>query len=587
MSSTSSDSPSNGFDAPKTVIFGTRRSKLALWQTHQVKQRLAGHFPKIDFQVREFSTRGDENLHQPLPEIGGKGLFTAELDRALKHSEIDIAVHSLKDLPTEHDLDLAIVPVMEREDARDVLVSRCSSALVDLPVAATVGTSSPRRQAQLASIRPDLNFRSIRGNVPTRIAKVLDGQYDAAVLAAAGIVRLEMQQHISQWFSFQEILPAAGQAMVAATVRRNDVFIADLLKTIFNPIDSQCVQAERLLLQKLGGGCSAPIGIAATKTDGQFQMQVVVSSMQGKTALTSQAVGDDPERLASELAHLLHQQNVDELLSESRVMTTGTTNSLAGKRIVLTRSQEQCVDHHQQLQAMGADPISIPVIRFQALESPAQDDDPLQQLSSFQWIVFTSSNGVRFFFQRLKAAGASIDDCSVRFACVGSKTSATLAQFGHQASLVPDCHNSDSLVSAIQAEMATEKSDMKGRRFLYPSAKTIATDWPAQLTRLGCEVVQWPIYETISVDLAEPSIQQLREGVDVLTFASPSAVTSFCAQMGKHDLFQKIQQEVMTVCIGKTTESVAQTAGFRVTETPQHATMNDLIEGLPELLANK
>ena len=213
--------PENSCFRDRPLVIGTRKSKLALWQTNRVIDALTKAWTGLQVETREFTTVGDKTLDSPLPKIGQKGVFTAELDAATRESEIDLAIHSLKDLPTQPTAGLQIVPVLAREDARDVLVSKNGVALADLKPNAVVGTSSYRRQSQLLAIRPDLQVQSVRGNVPTRVAKAhsLESPYDAVILASAGIVRLELNDVIADWLPLEQMLPAPGQAAMAATFR--------------------------------------------------------------------------------------------------------------------------------------------------------------------------------------------------------------------------------------------------------------------------------------------------------------------------------------------------------------------------------
>ena len=302
---------------PYRVVFGSRKSQLAQWQTQAVGQALKQTFAELDFSVVTMSTQGDRQIDQPLPEIGGKGLFTAELDRALLAKEIDVAVHSLKDLPTEPTPGLAIIPVLRREDPRDVLVSRDHITLADLPAAATVGTSSYRRQAQLLACRPDLKVLPVRGNVPTRISKVKESLFDAVVLAAAGVNRLEKQASITESFSFEMMLPAPGQAAVAATCRVDDLKLRSLLTALADRETVICVNAERQLLHLLGGGCSAPVGSLAQCSLGEkleLTLTGKVVSLDGRHEVTCQRSGEDPHAVAADVAQGLLDDGADRIL---------------------------------------------------------------------------------------------------------------------------------------------------------------------------------------------------------------------------------------------------------------------------------
>jgi len=295
---------------PAAVTLGTRASALARAQTDLVAARLASVRPALECTTRVISTAGDrtQDSGEPLPSIGGKGLFTAELERALRDGAIDVAVHSLKDLPTEDAPGLAIGAVTEREDVRDCLVARTAGSLEELPVGAVVGTSSLRRSAQLAALRPDLEIRSIRGNVDTRIRKVADGEYDAAVLAAAGIRRLRLDNVVTEWLSDETMLPAPGQGALAIQCRVDDRSVLALLAALDDPAARAETTAERAFLRRLGGGCAAPVAaLAATTTTPRVRLQGLVASVDGRQVVRVTGEGepaDVGERLAEEALSL-------------------------------------------------------------------------------------------------------------------------------------------------------------------------------------------------------------------------------------------------------------------------------------------
>jgi hydroxymethylbilane synthase len=257
--------------------------------------------------VHPFDTQGDRTQSSgvPLPEIGGKGLFTAELERALRDGVIDVAVHSLKDLPTEDAEGVVVGAICEREDARDCLVSRAGLRLDQLPPAAVVGTSSLRRAAQLLALRPDLDVRSIRGNVDTRIRKVREGEYDAVALAAAGIRRLRLEAEVSDWLD--EVLPAPGQGALAVQCRGDDARVLELLRAIDDAEARATTTAERVFLRELGGGCAAPVAAHATPNGSVVRLTGLVASPDGREVVRVEGEGEPVEvgeRLAREaLAH--------------------------------------------------------------------------------------------------------------------------------------------------------------------------------------------------------------------------------------------------------------------------------------------
>ncbi|MGH2582260.1 MAG: hydroxymethylbilane synthase [Anaerolineales bacterium] len=297
------------------VRFATRESKLAQYQTSLVADALKEYWPGLSIQVKHLRTRGDELIGQPLPEIGGKGLFTAELDLALRQGEADLAVHSLKDLPIDEAPDLVIAAIPLRQSARDVLLSRKGNLLSELPEGATVGTSSLRRQAQVLSYRADLKVKPIRGNVDTRIKKLLDGQFDAIVLAEAGVVRLGLEEFVSERLSFDIMVPAPGQGALAVVCRRDLPTFRDYLAVIDHPDSRRAVTAERAFLAALGGGCSLPVGAYAEIVGkGKIKMLGRVISKYGEQQINVAGEGEDLVSLGRTLAKQALAMGAGELL---------------------------------------------------------------------------------------------------------------------------------------------------------------------------------------------------------------------------------------------------------------------------------
>lgn len=289
------------------LIFGTRGSLLARQQTETVAAMLAKANPTLPLKTVVLTTKGDLELSKPLPQIGGKGLFTAELETALHNHDIDLAVHSLKDLPTENPPGLTIGAVLRRNHPGDALISRRGYTLATLPDGATVGTSSLRRQAQLLAIRPDLKIISIRGNIDTRIAKAMaaDGPYDAIVLAQAGLERLDLVQHISQSIPFETMLPAPAQGAIAVQCRADDSTTLGYLAEIDHWATRQAVVAERAFLAALNGGCSLPVAAFGTIANESLTLQGVVASVDGQQ--TIRIAASQPPEQAEALGHALAQ----------------------------------------------------------------------------------------------------------------------------------------------------------------------------------------------------------------------------------------------------------------------------------------
>jgi hydroxymethylbilane synthase len=286
------------------VVLGTRASALARAQTESVIALLTAAWPDLDAETRVISTAGDRTQAsgEPLPEIGGKGLFTAELERALRDGDIDLAVHSLKDLPTEGSDGVVVGAVSARDDVRDCVVARESGSLAELPRGAVVGTSSLRRSAQLRALRSDLDVRSIRGNVDTRIEKLRGGEYDAVVLAAAGIRRLGLEEAVTEWLEADVMLPAPGQGALAIQCRADDDAILTLLSEVDQPRARAETTAEREFLRVLGAGCAAPVAAMATSTTTpRVRLQGLVASVDGTRMVRVEGEGE-PHSIGEQLA---------------------------------------------------------------------------------------------------------------------------------------------------------------------------------------------------------------------------------------------------------------------------------------------
>lgn len=296
------------------IIFATRSSALARWQTQRVIQLLQAEHPDLECSESVITTSGDRELDQPLPEIGEKGLFTSELEDALLSGRVHAAVHSLKDLPVEETPGLAVAAIPEREAAQDVLVSAQGQKLSDLPQGARVGTCSLRRSAQLLAWRPDLTILPLRGNVDSRLQKLRNGEYDAIVLAQAGLIRLGLQSYISEVFPLDVMLPAPGQGALAVQCRADDAETIRLLTAIHNPLTAAAVAAERAFLSGLAGGCSLPVAAFAQKNNGQIILTGAVISADGRQAIRLSAVDQEPQKLGQRLADLVLERGAAELL---------------------------------------------------------------------------------------------------------------------------------------------------------------------------------------------------------------------------------------------------------------------------------
>lgn len=296
---------------------GTRRSKLALTQTNWVVDQLKGFAPEADFELHEIVTKGDRILDVTLSKVGGKGLFVKEIEQSLFDKETDFAVHSLKDMPAELPEGLVIGAIPKRVDPRDVLLSKDGKTLDELPQGALVGTSSLRRSAQILAHRPDIQIESLRGNIDTRMRKLAEGNFDAIILAAAGLERVNFEGEISQFLPVEISLPAVGQGALAIECRADDEETLALLKQFDDALTRLAVTAERSFLHKLQGGCQVPIGAYATVGENnEITLTGMVGSPDGKQMFKNTATGQDPLALGIQVAEALLAQGAGEVLAQ-------------------------------------------------------------------------------------------------------------------------------------------------------------------------------------------------------------------------------------------------------------------------------
>lgn len=300
-----------------TLRIATRKSALALWQADYVSAQLTRAHPGLSVELVPMVSRGDKILDVPLAKVGGKGLFVKELEHALLNNEADIAVHSMKDVPMDFPSGLGLSVICPREDPRDAFVSNRYQRLADLPAGSVVGTSSLRRQCQLLARRPDLKIKFLRGNVNTRLQKLDDGDYDAIILASAGLIRLEMAERIAERIEPEFCLPAGGQGAVGIESRIEDQRIQELLKPLHCEITAPQVLAERAMNRRLEGGCQVPIGcFALPQGDDQLWMRGLVGSPDGEQMLEDEIRGatKDAEQLGIELAEKLLAAGAGDIL---------------------------------------------------------------------------------------------------------------------------------------------------------------------------------------------------------------------------------------------------------------------------------
>lgn len=306
----------------KTIRIGTRDSVLALWQAQWVKESLTSIYSHLEFVLIPMKTKGDKILDVPLAKIGDKGLFTKELENGLLSSEIDLAVHSLKDLPTLLPPGLMIAAYCEREEPRDVFLSKAGTPLEELPPGALIGTSSLRRKAQLKYYRPDLEFADLRGNLQTRWRKLQESDMSGIILAAAGVKRLGWSDRITQIIPEEILLSAVGQGSIAIEICSDREDMKDLLVSLNHKETELAVRAERSLMRELEGGCQVPIGALGRVVNGELLLQGMVASLDGTRLLRASVQGLLPEEVGREAAESLLAQGAGEILAEISILNS-------------------------------------------------------------------------------------------------------------------------------------------------------------------------------------------------------------------------------------------------------------------------
>ena len=544
----------------EAVTIGTRTSRLALWQSQHVADLLVAVRPGLRIALQPFVTHGDKILDRPLPEIGGKGLFTAELEQALLNGNIDLAVHSLKDLPVEQPPGLTLGAIIRRGDVRDCVIAKHGWTLATLPAGAVVGTSSPRRRAQIEAMRLDLDIRSVRGNVETRARKALEGEYDAVILAAAGVQRLELENLVTEWLPADVLLPAPGQGALAVQCRAGNEPLLSLLAEIDDADTRLATAAERRFLDLLGGGCAAPVAaLAQRSTNGMFTL-AVFAALENVLPVRMAESGAEPLDLAATLAESV-------LASAQR-----QDKPLAGRRIVVTRPEQQAQTLHRRLTELGAQVIASPAIEITPVENAEPLRRSLRRLDEYRWIVFTSANAVRVFVEALLEEGLSANAAAAcRIAAVGPATEAALLAVGLQADYLPDQYLGEAIARGVDVE--------PGERVLLPRAVDGGSELPEILTARGAVVDDIAIYRSRPVALTAESVQALERGVDAVIFTSGSTARSFAAALAQTALADLLERCTI-VCIGPKTAEAVQQLGYTPHVTADVHTEEGLIETL-------
>lgn len=545
----------------RALIIGSRGSQLALWQARHIQSRLeaAGVATRIEI----IRTTGDKITDVPLAKVGGKGLFTKEIEEALLEGRIDLAVHSLKDLPTELPRGLTLAAVPEREETADALVG---ARLTDLPPGACVGTSSLRRAAQLRALRPDLVIENIRGNLDTRLRKLDEGQYHAILLAAAGLRRLGWADRIAELMAPEQMVPAVGQGALAIETRDEGAAL-ELCRVLEHAPTRAAVTAERALLAGLGGGCQVPIGAHARMgEDGMLHLRAVVAHPEGHTILRHELSGPagEAQQLGEDCARVLLDAGARVILRQ----VYGDAPPLAGLRILNTRPADQAAPLSLKLRTLGAEVVELPAIELEPLDfEPAGED-------AYDWIVFTSANAVRYYWR-----GAPAKPAPAKICAIGPATAAALDALGHKADLVAEQHQAEGVAAALA------ETGIEGKRVLLPAALATRDVLPRELSAMGALVTTLPVYRNIIPAGLETAAQALfSEGARPhwVVFTSPSTVKNLLAAVGRDAL-----EGVRIAVIGPVTAEAVRKHGLNVDVEPASSTADDLARALARFVSGE
>ena len=559
------------------IVVGTRGSALAQWQTNYVLAALKRLAPDLHIETRIIKTEGDKDQVRSLGELGGLGVFTKEIENALLTREIDLAAHSLKDLPTDTASGLTIAAIPAREDPRDCIVSRHQVGLMDLPRDARIGTSSARRGAQILALRPDAQIVPLRGNVDTRLRKAQSDQYDAVVLAAAGITRLGRANEITEYLTLDTFLPDPGQGALAIEIRADDAELGALAAQLDHAPTRAAVTAERAFLRGLGGGCRMPIGAYAEMRGDILHLRGVFTSDDGAQIKRGEISGDAAraEELGAALARNLQSSEwrvaSGEKPSSHDTRHTSPLNAspLRDRTILITRAREQASALAEKIRALGGEPIEFPTIDFAPLDDFREMDIALARVHKFDWVVFTSANGVRAVSERTRALGLEMQTfASAKIAAIGPATARALEALGLRVDFIP--------TKFLGEQIATELPIERGQRALLLRAD-IASDVLARgLDARGVAVTNIDAYRTVMPQKRDLDFSQ----IDAVTFTSSSTVRNFIAMMNSDGRERLARAAIF--CIGPVTADTARELGLRVDAVATEHTIDGLVSAIIE-----
>jgi hydroxymethylbilane synthase len=606
------------------LIIGSRGSRLALWQANWIKAALERLHANLTIEIQIIKTTGDRLMEASLAKIGGKGVFTKEIEEALLDRRVDLAVHSLKDLPTTLPDGLHIAAVTEREDVRDALVvspqliGRATS-INSLPQGARLGTSSLRRASQLRHLRRDLQISELRGNVETRLRKLDEGGYDAILLAAAGLIRLGFGDRITERIDTNILLPAVGQGALGIEARIDDDRTNFLLERLNHWPTRNATEAERAVLRGLGGGCAVPIAafghLEQSEAGEVLVLDALVADSEGRRLIRDQVRGPQykAEEIGSVLARRLMAAGAHQLLpragaaeetpmenstatqsaslddqaivSHPKVVADAQTTKqylpLSGRRIIVTRASQQAGELMRELEALGAEVIACPTIEIREPVSWDGLDEAIAQLSHYEWLAFTSANGVDFFLRRLDELGHGRAELTpLKICAVGRKTAERLRSEGLRVDLTPARFTAESLVEAFIKRYGVGQK-LRGSRMLLPAARITRDVIRPALHKLDIQVDVVEAYQTLAPAIKSEEIMELlgEAQADYIVFTSPSTVANLAILLETDNLAAHLAR-ARVACIGPITAEAARLHGLTVHIQPEEHTAQAIVRAI-------
>lgn len=579
----------------KPLRIGTRGSALALWQANHLREELAKRV-RVESELVILKTFGDRFAGNTIDQLGVVGVFTKELEDALCDGRIDLAIHSMKDVPTEFCPACQVAVVFEREDSRDALVTRGGEKLQNLPRGARIGTSSLRRASQLRAFRPDFQIVEMRGNVDTRLRKLDAGECDGVVLAHAGLTRLGFGARITELLPPEVMLSAVGQGALGLEFLEATCDLFPFLDRLIDRDTMLAVTAERAFQARMQGGCRVPLGAWARVEGEALVMDACVLSVDGSQSIRrrGRVSGKITPAMAMALGKGLGDEIAEEgglrLLTEARSSTKGKgqgqpEKALEGKRIVITRAPGHSEDLTEALQRLGAEVLQLPMVRFVPAEDTMALDAAVQRIQEFDWILFTSQVAVQFLAARLAELGKSVGEWQKgslrqpRVAVVGRATASMATRAGFKVDYMAQTERGEGLAAEVAPLV-------RGKAVFLPHSNLGGEPLAKALRAAGANVTSVEAYGTVPPESVDAEIlKRIRAGgADAILFASPSAFRNFAAVLEKNELMQ-LARQLQFAGIGPTTRKAIEEYGIAVSIEAAEPSAESMVRAFVERLS--